>query len=213
MTNHRSIIRVTRHDPDVVDAFIYHRLNEHYRPVHNLAGVLLRWLSPGGAEGDRRFPAFLVNMYRLFENFIRVAVANSLRGTAQVRKPGLLPLDEAGRRRIQPDLLFEESGVPVLVGDCKYKRVGLDVESNADLYQVLAYCTSLGLNRGVLVYPRHLVDVDDELVVSNSRTRLRRVTIDLGVPLSELAGECLRVSEELLREAALRRVGGEHVAQ
>jgi len=86
-------------------------------------------------------------------------------------------------------------------------------ELRTDLYQVLAYCTSLGLNRGVLVYPRHLVDVDDELVVSNSRTRLRRVTIDLGVPLSELAGECLRVSEELLREAALRRVGGEHVAQ
>jgi len=207
-----SDIQLTDHDPNVVTTFNYHRLNDHYRAVHQLAGVLLRWLSPGGAEGDRRFPAFLVNMNWLYEEFVRAAVANSLRGTARVRKPGPLALDEAGRGRIQPDLLFEDDEAPFLVGDCKYKRVGADIQSNADLYQILAYCSSLGLSRGALVYPRHLVDVDDELVVRNSPIRLRRVTIDLGVPLGELAAECQRVSREMLRFAGLPRVRGEQVA-
>lgn len=194
-----SDIRLTRHDPSVVTSFVYHRLNEHYRTVHQLASLLIRWLSPGGAEGDLRFPAFLVNMNSLYEEFVRVSVEKVVRGSVLVRKPSLLPLDESGHGQIQPDLLFELGGAAVLVADCKYKRVGADSGSQSDLHQVISYCTGLGLTDGVLIYPRHLVELDDQLVIRHSKLRVNRMTINLGLPPSELDAECARLGVALLK--------------
>jgi 5-methylcytosine-specific restriction enzyme subunit McrC len=193
-----SDVRLTAYDPEVVSTFVYHRLNDHYRPVHQLASVLLRWLSPGGAEGDSRFPAFLVNMNSLYEEFVRRSIGATLRETVRVRKPQPLALDESEQAHIQPDLLFEEDAHPVLVADCKYKRVGPQVRSDADLYQMVAYCTALDLTHGVLIYPRHLLDVDDELAIRHSRLRLHRASINLGLPLSQLESECVRVGADLV---------------
>lgn len=194
-----SDIRLTAYDPEVVSTFVYHRLNDHYRPVHQLASVLLRWLSPGGTEGDSRFPAFLVNMNSLYEEYVRRSIGATLRETVRVRKPQPLALDESAHAHIQPDLLFEESARPVLVADCKYKRVGPQVGSDSDLYQMVAYCTAFGLTHGVLIYPRHLLDVDDQLAIRHSRLRLHRASINLGVPRSQLESESVRISADLVR--------------
>ncbi len=193
-----SDIRLTRHDPDVVTAFVYHRLNENYRTAHQLASLLLRWLSPGGTEGALRFPAFLVNMNSLFEDFVRVSVGRAIGDSVLVRKPKPFPLDEAGRAQIQPDLLLEVGGIAVLVADSKYKRVGTDSGSESDVYQVISYCTGLGLTEGVLIYPRHLVDLDDHLIIRHSDLRVNRVAINLGLPPSELNSESARLGKALL---------------
>jgi 5-methylcytosine-specific restriction enzyme subunit McrC len=51
-----------------------------------------------------------------------------------------------------PDLVwYPEPGRPGLVVDAKYKA---DKVPNADVYQLLAYCTALGLSEGHLVYAR-----------------------------------------------------------
>jgi 5-methylcytosine-specific restriction enzyme subunit McrC len=164
-----------------------------------LAAILLQWLSPGGTEGDRRFPAFLVNMFWLYEAFVRRSLELALRNTDyHVRKPRHLNLDESGRAHFQPDLLFTKAEIPTLVADCKYKRTGVDTASEADLYQMVAYCTALGLEEGILVYPRHLVDLDDDLAICSSTIRIHRMTIDLGLPRTELEPECVRLAGRLL---------------
>lgn len=193
-----SDIGLTRHDPSVVTGFVYHRLNEHYRTVHQLASLLIRWLSPGGAEGDVRFPAFLVNMNSLYEEFVRVSVEKVVRDSVRVCKPSPLPLDEASHGQIQPDLLFELGGAAVLVADCKYKRVGADSGWQSDVYQMISYCTGLGLTDGVLIYPRHLGELDDQLVIRHSQLRVNRMTINLGLPPSQLDAECARLGVALL---------------
>ncbi|HEV7677953.1 MAG TPA: hypothetical protein VGQ42_05260 [Candidatus Dormibacteraeota bacterium] len=198
-----SDVRRTSHSPDMATSFTYHRLNEHYRSVHQLAALLLRWLSPDGSDGDRRFPAFLVNMNDLYEKFIRQSIVDRASGTMRVRKPRRLPLDRASSAHIQPDLLFEHHSRPILVGDCKYKRTGVKTDSDSDLYQMVAYCTALGLETGVLVYPRHLADVNDELVLRGSPIRLLRMTVDLGLPLSELRSETNRLCDDLLGSACV----------
>jgi 5-methylcytosine-specific restriction enzyme subunit McrC len=209
-----SDIASSNFDSNVVTRFVYHRLNDHYRPIHQLATILLQWLSPGGTEGDRRFPAFLVNMFWLYEAFVRRSLELVIRNTDyQVRKPRPLNLDESGRAHFQPDLLFMNAGVPVLVADCKYKRTGVDMASEADLYQMVAYCTALGLKEGVLVYPRHLVDLDDNLAIRSSAIRLHRMTIDLGLPLTELESECLRLASRLLDLHRLAPADGARTTQ
>jgi len=71
---------------------------------------------------------------------------------------------------------------------------------NADLYQMLAYCTVLGLPRGWLVYAgggRPL-----ERLVRNTGIRIVEWPLDLGVPPWELLGQ-IRVLAELAWVAGL----------
>ncbi len=54
---------------------------------------------------------------------------------------------------MRPDLLLEKDGRPILVLDAKWKRLAGTPLVTADVYQMLAYCTALGVTRAVLVYP------------------------------------------------------------
>src|SRR5262249_31137207 len=54
---------------------------------------------------------------------------------------------------IRPDIVHVVNGRPAVVFDAKYKLQSITSRyANADLYQMLAYCTALGLKTGWLVY-------------------------------------------------------------
>ena len=129
---------------------------------------------------------FLLDMPRLFEDFVTVALREALTGAygGQVLAQPRHYLDEAGRVPIRPDIVWRAGGVPVAVIDAKYKAEKPAGYPNADLYQLLAYCTVLGLDRGHLVDAKgseepahhvvrrsgteiicHAVDLDSEPVV------------------------------------------------
>ena len=61
-------------------------------------------------------------------------------------------LDEAGRVVLRPDIVWRVGGKVAAVIDAKYKAEKPSGFPNADLYQLLAYCTVLGLRVGHLVY-------------------------------------------------------------
>jgi 5-methylcytosine-specific restriction enzyme subunit McrC len=84
---------------------------------------------------------------------------------------------------LRPDIVWKINGTPAAVIDAKYKAEKPASYPNADLYQLLAYCTVLGLQTGHLVYALgseqparhviqragieivwHAVDLDCELV-------------------------------------------------
>jgi len=50
--------------------------------------------------------------------------------------------------------VWKIGGSPVAVVDAKYKAEKLTGYPNADLYQLLAYCTVLGLRAGHLIYAK-----------------------------------------------------------
>ena len=62
--------------------------------------------------------------------------------------------DEAGQVLLRPDIVWKLRGSAVAVIDAKYKAEKPAGYPNADLYQLLAYCTVLGLDRGHLVYAK-----------------------------------------------------------
>lgn len=97
--------------------------------------------------------SFLVDMNRVYEHFVvgilREALALDRRHW--VHHPRGLRLDDVGAFGLHPDVLWRASDrTPRLVLDVKYKETTQG--EGSDMYQMLAYCSSLGLQDGVLVY-------------------------------------------------------------
>lgn len=51
-------------------------------------------------------------------------------------------------------LSWWEEGRCIFVGDAKYKRLEVGSIKHPDIYQMLAYTVAVGLQHGVLIYPK-----------------------------------------------------------
>ena len=133
-----------------IATFRYDRLNEGYRPLHQLAALLLDGMGLDHATGRFLAGTFLVDMNALFEMFVaswlRQRLAPDLALDTQVHRN--LDLDETVA--IRPDMTIRHEGRAILVADTKYKATS---ENNADVYQALAYCRALGIEKALLLYP------------------------------------------------------------
>ena len=146
------------------------RLNRHYESAMGLARVLLASATADLVHGSVRVPTFLVDMDKVFEDFVFRALGDALtlrRGTwKQGRKT---TLDVAGRITIKPDLSIWVGKRCSFVGDVKYKVTELG--EHADFYQALSYARSTGLSAALLLYAsasrpseRHVVRNDGTVI-------------------------------------------------
>ena len=130
------------------------RLNARYHPALRLAELVLRATSVEHDSGTVAVNGFLLDMPRLFEDFVTVALREALVSAygGRVDDQDQNYFDEAGQVRLRPDIVWKIRGSAVAVIDAKYKAEKPAGYPNADLYQLLAYCTVLGLCNGHLVY-------------------------------------------------------------
>ena len=169
--------------PAEVPTVTFDRLNRHYRRVVALARLVLQWSAFEADRGNVRVPGFLVDMNRLFEQFVVQALREELGVSAQVLRSGVVgTLDEAGQIRLQPDLSWWRRGICTFVGDVKYKII-TDRAPNPDIYQLLAYATAFDLPGGLLIYAGTSRPTAHE--VRYAGKRLEVVSIDLSGSLSE----------------------------
>ena len=132
------------------------RLNLRYHAALRLAELVLRATSVEHESGTVAVNGFLLDMPRLFEDFVTVALREALESAygGRVDDQDQNHFDEAGQVRLRPDIVWKVRGSAVAVIDAKYKAEKPAGYPNADLYQLLAYCTVLGLRRGHLVYAK-----------------------------------------------------------
>ncbi|MFI6699968.1 McrC family protein [Streptomyces sp. NPDC050509] len=132
------------------------RLNFRYHHALHLAHAVLDGASAEHAPGGLRVDGFLFDMNKLFEDFVTVALREAFRDTGHTaRLQDAHHLDTAAAIRMKPDLvLYGVDGAPCAVADAKYKAEKRGGYPDADLYQMLAYCTALGLREGHLVYAK-----------------------------------------------------------
>ncbi|WP_427167336.1 McrC family protein [Streptomyces sp. C1-1] len=132
------------------------RLNSRYQHALRLARTVLEDASVEHAPGGLRVDGFLFDMNKLFEDFVTVALREACRRLGHsARLQDSHHLDEAAAIRMRPDfVLYEPGGAPCAVVDAKYKAEKQEGFPDADLYQMLAYCTALGLREGHLVYAK-----------------------------------------------------------
>ena len=137
----------------------YTRLDEHYRPAVELARLIIENSSLELFHGKVAGAAFLIDMNKVFERFLYIALREALAlPERQWKHEADLTLDEDRRISMKPDLSWWPPGPakngsrPLFVGDAKYKKLETPGFEHADIYQMLAYCTAADLPSGLLVY-------------------------------------------------------------
>lgn len=149
-------VGLVRYDPRSIPEIRYTRLNEHYRPAVELARLILRSDSYELRHGAVRGTSFLVDMNRVFEDFVVVALREALgvseRSFPQGAKGRQLFLDSARKVSLEPDISWWEGGRCAFVGDVKYKVLSESGVVHSDLYQLLSYVIACDLPGGLLVY-------------------------------------------------------------
>lgn len=174
------------------------RLNTRYHVALWLAELILRGNAVDQAAGDVRLGGFLVDMAKVFEDFLTTALTEALRpygGWSRAQDRHHLDVDDLVA--IRPDLVWYQDGEPAAVVDAKYKAEKPAGFPDADLYQMLAYCTALGLPDGHLVYARGNA--------SEITHQVRRVGVVIHahtVDLSALPAGLLSEIDELARRIA-----------
>lgn len=175
------------------------RLNVRYHSALALAQIVLASESFEHHVGNLRVTGYTFDMWRVFEDFVTAALSESLRGyggRSVCQKS--LSLDVRRRVTMKPDLVWESGGSTLAVVDAKYKAERPEGFPNADLYQMLAYCTVLGLAEGHLVYAKGNEPVDRH-TVEGSGVVIHCHALDLSEPPDKL----LRQVDHLARLISL----------
>ncbi|KQV14973.1 MULTISPECIES: McrC family protein [unclassified Kitasatospora] len=174
------------------------RLNSRYHHALRLARVVLDGSSPEHLAGQLRIDGFLFNMNKLFEDFVTVALREAYRGSGRAcRLQDPHHLDEAARIRMRPDfVLYGVEGSPQAVADAKYKAQKSDGYPDSDLYQMLAYCTALGLPEGHLVYAKGNAPHAAHRV-RHAGIVIHQHALDLDRPPTELLGEVRSLARQM----------------
>ncbi len=185
------------------------RLNEHYVPALRLATLILDNASAEVGDGNVRVAAFVIDMAKVFEDFVGTAITESLRrypGSTRLQYPTHLDEKAPGERSAIPmkvDIVHVVDRRPIIVLDAKYKTAAPgDRYPNADHYQMLAYCTALSIPTAWLVYAGG---------GSPRRRRVRNTGIEVveyPLDLSSEPGDLLRQIDWLATRAWRRSGGG-----
>jgi len=179
------------------------RLNRRYDGALRLAELILRHASieETGNADDVTTAGFVVSMWKVFEDFVTITLAEAMSGTPGTTHPQFaINLDQDRLVRMCPDLVHQRHGEPVLVVDAKYKAERHAGYPNADAYQMLAYCTALRLDRGHLIYAQgnerpRVYDIEAAGVLITAHA------LDLSGTPAELLHRIRNLATELLASA------------
>ena len=203
---------------DCLDRVQFSRLNEHYRPALKLARLILANFTLQDRHGDTAASAFMLDMNRLFEDFVTARLQRALRGKLEVAPQRRLHLDVGHQVLMKPDLTFRRAGEAVGVADVKYKlaredsrfAAGETAGRHGDYYQLLAYTTALDLSEGTLIYCADASEDESTsqqastgslatstITVKNIGKRLRAVAIDLSGSPGDIDAQITALAKHL----------------
>ncbi|MER7079100.1 5-methylcytosine-specific restriction enzyme subunit McrC [Saccharopolyspora kobensis] len=175
------------------------RLNVRYHDALRVAELVLRGESVEHRPGEVTVHGFLFNLAKVFEDFITVALRDALgqSGGYSVLQASH-HLDDRNAIRMVPDFVhYEADGTPLAVVDAKYKAQRPDGFPDADLYQMLAYCTALNLPEGHLVYAKGNAPHGAHRV-RYAGTVLHQHAVDLDQPSAGVLADIRTVAQRLV---------------
>ena len=178
--------------------FSFDRLNRHYEPAIRLAQLILRSTTIEFSRGGVRSASFLVDMNKVFEDFMVTALRETL-GVTERDFPqgasGRLLWLAGDRIRLKPDLSWWEGRRCVFVGDLKYKKTDYGIP-NADLYQLLAYTIAADLPSGLLIYAQG--ERDPTVYSVRHAGKLLEITaVDLSGSPEQILADVSRVADTI----------------
>lgn len=175
------------------------RRTAYYAPALRLCELYLSGRGVESSAGDVRASSIFLPMHTIFERAFVNALRLTLKSCDVLYQPRFLDriqhIEGVPNYTImlQPDIVVSGSrpsavlkrqNSPVLVIDTKYRTPTVRSRHgegfrNADIYQILAYCSTLGTS-GILVYPRVKDEIDATYRVNETKFRL--LSADLSIP-------------------------------
>ena len=196
--NALSSVQLVEYSPGQLPRFNWTRLNARYRPAVELAKLILASAAFELDHGAVAASAFLVDMNKLFEDFVivglREALGVSSRTLAQGAQGHPLYLDVGRRVRLEPDISWWDGPACSFVGDVKYKAIEFEGFKHGDLYQLNAYTIATGLDQGLLIYAAGEGEPHTHQVV-NIGKRLEVAWLDISGSPSDVLAQVAAVAE------------------
>jgi 5-methylcytosine-specific restriction enzyme subunit McrC len=178
------------------------RLNERYHPALRFAELILSRVAPSTIGDGRAVASFVVNMAEAFEGFVTAALTESFAAVSNGVSVSQYPthLDRERDQPIRPDFVHLVGGVPTVVVDAKYKTGAPRVE---DLYQMLAYCTVMGLDEGTLIYVADSTSAPRQRTsVGHSTVIIKSIRVDVTLKPQDMNRALQAVCKTLVTERA-----------
>ncbi|MEU2038272.1 McrC family protein [Nocardia niwae] len=175
------------------------RLNARYHDVLRLSEVILDNSSFDQRRGKLAVTGFMFDMWKIYEDFVTSALTMAMRrhGGRAVTQARIW-MDEAETILMKPDLVwYDTSDRPVAVVDAKYKVERPKRFPEADIYQMLAYCSTLGLEEGHLIYAQGNGPVKTHKLVRSGITIHCRA-LDLGAAPNALLHQIDEIARTIL---------------
>ena len=147
-------------------------MNSRYEKSYEVALMILQKLIPMTQKSTDKSFAFLFDMAVVFEKFVG-KIYKEIDGSTQLQKQA-----NFGSLVLKPDIMTATKII-----DIKYKKVNNRGDlSVQDKYQMFVYGVNFVVKDTMLLYPKHLVDVDDnlELGKDDDMVRLEMRSLDLG---------------------------------
>ncbi len=193
MLENVSLLEFRRRVPEVR----FDRLNEHYQHVVGLARLILLHSEFESFRGNVRASGFLIDMNKLFQEFVTQALRERLGISANtLQSEKKVPFDQDGSVKLEPDLSWWDGGKCTFVGDAKYKKIDDRSAPNADLYQILAYATALDLPGGLLIYANGEAEAAT-YKIRNSCKQLEVVALDLSGTLEQILEHVNKIARKI----------------
>nr|WP_321266093.1 restriction endonuclease [uncultured Sulfurimonas sp.] len=150
----------------------FYRLNARYKDSFEFVILLLKKFIPL-FERDKKSFAFLFDMNELFEKFIGQIYKDIDASTKLQNQRNF------GNLQLKPDIITSS-----MIIDTKYKKVKNRDDLNAsDKYQMFVYGTNFGVNNTMLLYPKHIQNVNKNLKLGkdDKMIELKMRSVDLNV--------------------------------
>lgn len=177
------------------DGVSYNQLNQRYRGPLALARLLWQHLGLRNEAGQVLFSTYLFDLNDLFERFIAAYLNEMLpQWNLNTKAQHRIMLDQHHLERAAVDVVLMRDRRPVLALDTKYKTYQ-DGPARHDLNQMFVYCHTLGLNRGILLYPSHDKILKDRRVMA--KATLDILSIPLGGDLTQFRTNLQSLADEL----------------
>jgi 5-methylcytosine-specific restriction enzyme subunit McrC len=181
-----------------VPTTLANRFTDRYQPALRLARLILAGASIEYAHGSTRAAGFVFDLNTVFEDWLTTALRHAVetRYGGKVTGQHQTHLDDDHLLpRVRPDITWWEGRRCLAVIDAKYKAPG-KTPPRDDIYQMLAYCTTLKLTRGHLVYASAGTE-RVEYQLTGSGVHLVVHGLDLSAPLTALHEQITRIAEAI----------------
>lgn len=157
-------------NPSYLSQLHFNRLNEDFKGIVEFCWMILFGSTYSVEEGPQSYYALIFDMNLVFEKYITKLLRHSLQEYTFHYQEDLHLASEhhpefafvRNTKRLIPDIIVKEQGVSIGIIDTKYKPdLSKGYISNADTYQMMAYCVANESDKALLLYPQ--LPAQDEL--------------------------------------------------